>query len=74
MNKAEIDHLVKVGWRAEGIAWYSADTTTGKPVYRLYNPNAKVGSHHLTPILSERDYLVSLGWRAEGVTYYQLAD
>ena len=74
MNKAEIDHLVKVGWRAEGIAWYSADETTGKPVYRLYNPNAKVGSHHLTPILSERDYLVSLGWRAEGVTYYQLAD
>ena len=74
MNKAEIDHLVKVGWRAEGIAWYSADATTGKPVYRLYNPNAKVGSHHLTPILSERDYLVSLGWHAEGVTYYQLAD
>ena len=71
MNAGERDALVKLGWRDEGIGLYSADSD-GVEVYRLYNPNATVGSHHYTTSALERDYLVSLGWNAEGVGFYGL--
>lgn len=64
----ERDYLVKVGWKYEGVNWYSGGD---KPVYRVYNPNAKkAGSHHYTLSASERDYLVKLGWRDEGIGWY----
>ncbi len=71
MNAGERDALVTLGWRDEGIGLYSADSD-GVEVYRLYNPNATVGSHHYTTSALERDYLVSLGWNAEGVGFYGL--
>lgn len=40
------------------------------PVYRLYNPNAKTGTHHYTKLASERDHLKKVGWRYEGVAFY----
>ena len=67
-NKAENDRLVKLGWKAEGISWYSGGS---KPVYRLYNPNAKgAGAHHYTLSKAESNHLVSLGWKYEGIGWY----
>jgi len=43
-------------------------TTT--PVYRAYNPNAKMGTHHYTKSKSEYDTIVKLGWRAEKIAWY----
>ena len=36
---------------------------------RLYNPNAKAGSHHYTLSEGEKDYLVQVGWRYEGISW-----
>lgn len=35
--------LIKSGWRYEGVAWKSSGQY---PLYRLYNPNVRAGSHH----------------------------
>lgn len=64
---SEKNHLVKVGWRYEGVSWYSGGS---KPLYRLYNPNAKAGAHHYTLLQSERDNLIKHGWRNEGIGWY----
>ena len=69
MNKAEKDMLVKVGWKYEGIGWYS-DDAKGVPLYRQYNPNAKAGSHNYTTNKAENDMLVRVGWKAEGIGWY----
>lgn len=63
----EKDHLIKVGWRYEGVSWYSGGS---KPLYRLYNPNAKAGAHHYTLLQSERNNLIKQGWRNEGIGWY----
>lgn len=63
---AEKNHLVSVGWRYEGIAWYAP--VSGSPVYRMYNPNA--GDHHYTLSVKERDMLIGAGWNYEGVSWY----
>ena len=57
--------LLTKGWQYEGIGWTEA--TTGKPVYRLYNPNAKGGDHYYTMDLSEKNGLVAQGWKYDGV-------
>ena len=66
-NTNERNHLVKVGWRYEGVSWYSGGS---KPLYRLYNPNAKSGAHHYTLLQSERNNLIKQGWRNEGTGWY----
>ncbi len=71
----ERDYLASLGWKREGIGWYSSthvSSETGQqiPVYRLFNPNAKTGSHHYTLSETEKDHLVSLGWRYEGIGWY----
>ncbi len=70
MDAEEKDALVNLGWKYEGIGWFSADEETGKPLYRAYNPNAKAGSHNYTLDKTEQDYLVSLGWQDEGIAWY----
>jgi len=67
MNTNEVNMLKGKGWRYEGISWQSGGST---PVYRLYNPNAKTGTHHFTVHTSERDNLRRKGWRYEGVAFY----
>lgn len=62
---AEREHLIAVGWKDEGIAWYAPKT--GDPVYRLYNPNA--GDHHYTMNKEEKDYLIRMGWNYEGISW-----
>lgn len=56
-----------MGWRYEGVAWQSGGSV---PVYRLYNPNAKTGTHHYTLNANEKNHLVKVGWRYEGVGFY----
>lgn len=63
----EKSHLVKVGWRDEGIGW-TAPEISSVPVYRLYNPNA--GDHHYTTNTEERNVLQTLGWKYEQISFY----
>ena len=70
-NAGERDHLVSVGWTAEGTGWV-APTTDGKPVYRLYN--AYAGDHHYTTDANERTELVKLGWTDEGTGWLSGGD
>ena len=66
LSEPERNNLISVGWRNEGIGWYSS--TDGDPVYRVYNKNA--GDHHYTLSKAEIDNLVSLGWTYEGIAWY----
>lgn len=63
--------LVSVGWSNDGenFTFPVAKSNTGVPVYRLYNPNAKVGSHHFTMSSYERNYLIKAGWKNEGIAF-----
>ncbi|MGT2960853.1 trypsin-like peptidase domain-containing protein [Streptococcus caballi] len=65
----ERDSLVRLGWRDEGISFYSGDNLD---VYRLYNRNS--GEHFYTVDFRERDSLVATGWRYEGVNWYSGGD
>ena len=65
-NGNEKNHLVKVGWKYEGIGWTAP--ATGNAVYRLYNANA--GDHHYTLNTNEKNHLVKVGWKYEGIGWY----
>lgn len=70
-SETEKNDLVNPGWKYEGISWYSAPKTSGKPLYRLYNPNCTgAGAHHYTASTKERDGLVKLGWKYEDIGWY----
>ncbi len=74
----EIEDLMDHGWKYEGVAWNSAPPTviprfrTDIPQYRVYNPNATVGSHHYTGSWDEVEDLVDQGWEYEGIAWYSL--
>ena len=80
LNKKEHDMLVRLGWRDEGIAWYTSPT--GRDVYRLYNPkpyhkpkNGRGnggGEHVYTTSYGEYRAVVRAGWRGEGVAWKSL--
>ncbi|MDO4663738.1 MAG: hypothetical protein Q4A59_02540 [Erysipelotrichaceae bacterium] len=59
--EAEKDGLLKLGWKLEGIAFYSGGN---RPLYRMYNPNN--GAHILSADRDEHDGLTKLGWICEG--------
>ena len=63
-SQVESVGLQKLGWVYEGIGWVAP--SEGKPVYRLYNPNAKGGDHYYTESAFERDSLVQKGWHFDG--------
>ncbi|WP_052119124.1 VWA domain-containing protein [Bifidobacterium callitrichos] len=71
-SRAERDHLVRLGWRDEGVSFKAAEKDASnanlKPVYREYNPND--GNHNWTMSRAEHDHLVRVGWRDEGVAWY----
>lgn len=60
-NTYERDSLKRVGWNDEGLGWQAA--TSGTPVYRVYNPNARGGDHYYTMSKYEAQSLVNVGWR-----------
>ncbi|MBT1166839.1 InlB B-repeat-containing protein [Bifidobacterium simiarum] len=80
LNKAEHDMLVRLGWKDEGVAWYTSPT--GQNVYRLYNPkpyhkpkNGRGnggGEHVYTTSYGEYLAVVRAGWRGEGVAWKSL--
>lgn len=43
-------------------------------MYRLYNPNARSGSHHYTLSLKEHNALIQAGWKAEGTAFFAISD
>ncbi|WJQ76285.1 hypothetical protein LLNCDO700_13875 [Lactococcus cremoris] len=51
---------------------FHSDSNSGTPVYRLYNPNSKLGAHFLTMSSYERDSLVKAGWKSEGIAFYTI--
>ena len=60
--------LSNKGWKQEGWTFeaYGSNKAEGlKPVYRLYNPNAKGGDHHYTKSKAEMNKLVKKGWKAD---------
>ena len=63
---SEKNHLVEVGWKYEGIAWYAS--LTGNLVYRLYNPNS--GDHHYTMSYVESQNLIQKDWKDEEIGWY----
>lgn len=69
LNAGERDMLLSVGWKYEGIGWQS-DTSKAVPLYRSYNPNAKVGSHNYTTSQGEHGSLINVGWKDEGIGWY----
>lgn len=65
-NTNEKKHLIKVGWKSEGIGWTAPNS--GNAVYRLYNKSA--GDHHYTMNANEKNHLVKVGWKYEGIGWY----
>jgi len=61
LSQAEKNNLQNVGWSYEGIGWQAAKQ--GKPVYRVYNPQATGGDHYYTLSKYEAQTLVNKGWR-----------
>jgi hypothetical protein len=70
MKIREKNALVKLGWKYEGVGWYSDEKHT-VPLYREYNPNAYSCNHNYTTNKKEHDALVkNLGWKDEGIGWY----
>jgi hypothetical protein len=68
----EYNTLAGIGWKQEGVKFYSSTATDKVTVYRLYNPNLKVGTHHYTTDKNEYDTLAKLGWKQEGIGFYSV--
>lgn len=66
-STTERSHLIRLGWRAEGIGWI-ASKKSSVPIYRLYNPNSS--DHHYTTSKGEYNSLAKKGWKKEGVMAY----
>lgn len=60
-NKLESDQLSRIGWKAEGVSWYTNGNTSNINVYRLYNPNS--GDHFYTADTNELKHLLRVGWK-----------
>ncbi|CAD7484980.1 C39 family peptidase [Lacticaseibacillus paracasei] len=56
-------------WQYEGVAFYS-DVRNSIPVYRLYNPSLRTGSHHYTINPNEVAAITKRGWNYEGIAWY----
>ena len=74
MSVHEKNNLVRLGWKDEGIGWYSAEPNSSDsiPVKREYNPYAFANNHNYTISLDEHNWLVGLGWKDEGTGWYAL--
>lgn len=69
-SRDEVKTLIHAGWIYEGICWYSADASTGVPLYRAYNKYVSVGTHLYTTSKTELQALVKAGWADEGIAWY----
>lgn len=71
-DRKEYDHLGSIGWNKEGVSFYSADSSTDKPIYRLFNRWLTQGTHLVTTDKGEYDHLGSIGWNQECIAFYGL--
>jgi len=69
VDEGYADYLDGIGWNKEKLAFYS-DDNMGVPVYRLWNGQDGVGSHHFTTDEGEVDWLEGQGWIAEDVAFF----
>ena len=69
VDEGYADYLAGMGWNKEKVAFYS-DDNEGVPVYRLWNGQDGVGSHHFTTDAGEVEWLVGQGWTAEDIAFY----
>ena len=69
VDEGYADYLAGSGWNKEKLAFYS-DDNMGVPVYRLWNGQDGVGSHHFTTDAGEVEWLEGQGWIAEDVAFY----
>ena len=69
VDEGYADYLAGMGWNKEKLAFYS-DDNMGVPVYRLWNGQDGVGSHHFTTDAGEVDWLEGQGWIAEDVAFF----
>lgn len=74
MSSQEYANLKAAGWTQEGVGFYSDESSSGVPLYRLFNPFETVGTHHYTLDSSERDTMIRNGWRYEGECWKAVAD
>jgi len=73
VDEGYADYLAGEGWNKEKLAFYS-DDEMGVPVYRLWNGQDGVGSHHFTTDAGEVDWLVGQGWTKEDVAFYGIKE
>ncbi len=78
-SESERDALLADNWTLDGdtgIAFPSATAETGRPMYRLLNPNAypngEAGAHHFTMSLEEVENLQAEGWQYEFIAWYSV--
>ncbi|SEQ22993.1 CotH protein [Lachnospiraceae bacterium RM5] len=70
MSSNEKNTLIRLGWRYEGIAWYS-DTSKDVPIYRDCKPSQSKFNHNFTSSLIEHNHLTATSaWRSEGIAWY----
>ena len=67
MDANEYQVLAGRGWKQEGVAWDSRDSSA-VPVYRLYHEGTR--DHHYTKDYNEYQVLAGRGWKQEGVAWY----
>lgn len=66
MNSYEKDHLVRLGWRYEGVSMVVP--LLGRDLFRAYNPNS--GEHFWTLNWNEIANIKRHGWRYEGIAWH----
>ena len=78
-SETERDALLADHWTLDGdtgIAFPSAPAETGRPMYRLHNPNAypngEAGAHHFTMSWEEVENLQAEGWQYEFIAWYSV--
>lgn len=69
-DQNEIKVLATYGWKNEGVSFY-APKTSGKDIYRLFNPKAGLGAHFVTADANEKKTLTTKPneWKYEGVAW-----
>lgn len=65
IHLAEANHLNRLGYEYEGVAWRSSDS--GWSVYRFYNRSS--GVHMYTSDMNEIRSLKKSGWEDEGIAF-----
>lgn len=64
----ERDNAIKIGYKFEGIGFFSNASTAYNPVYRFYRP--RTGEHFYTADQTEANAVKKYGYSPEGTAFY----